>query len=126
MPAAGVDPVWLGDERGFDERSCKPGTPSARKRPTDLATVFGVVLNWRAAAAFDRRPSITLRAIASRPFGVRDAFWCISIRASPRTTEVWRHQRSRLKPNGQPPQSSQLAQRSVSRRRKLYPQITLS
>src|SRR5277367_485371 len=108
MPAAGVDPVWLGDERGFDERSCKPGTPSARKRPTHLATVFGVVLTWRAAAAFDRRPSITLRAIASRPFGVRDAVWCISIRASPRITEVWRHQRSRLKPNGQPPQSSQL------------------
>jgi len=28
--------------------------------------------------------------------------------ASPRITEVWRHQRSRLKSNGQPPESSQL------------------
>src|SRR6478736_6653296 len=100
--------VWLGDERGFDERSCKPATPSPRKRPTHLATVFGVVLNCRAAAAFDRPPSITLRAIASRPFGVRDAFWCVHS-ASPRITEVWRHQRSRLKPNGQPPESSHLA-----------------
>jgi hypothetical protein len=74
--------VWLGDERGFDERSCKPATPSARKRPTHLATVFGVVLNSPAAAAFDRPPSITLRAIASRPFGVSDAFLCVSIRFS--------------------------------------------
>jgi hypothetical protein len=66
--------VWLGDERGFDDRSCKPASPSARKRSTHLATVFGVVLNRRAAEAFDRPSSITLRTIASRPFGVRDAF----------------------------------------------------
>jgi hypothetical protein len=63
----GMSEAWLGDERGRDERSCKPTTPSARKRSTHLATVFGVVSNWRAAAAFDKRPSITLRAIASRP-----------------------------------------------------------
>jgi hypothetical protein len=40
------------------------------------------VLNWRAATAFDRPPSTTLRAIASRPFGVSDAFLCVSIRFS--------------------------------------------
>jgi hypothetical protein len=39
-----------------------------------LATVFAVVLNWSAAAAFVRPASITLRTIASRPFGVRGAF----------------------------------------------------
>ena len=43
--------IWLGDERGFEERSRKPTTPSALKRATHLATVLGVVLNWRAAAA---------------------------------------------------------------------------
>ena len=67
-------PVWLGDERGRDERSCKPATPSARNRATHLATVFGVAWNARAAAAFDEPPSITLRAIASRPLGVTEAF----------------------------------------------------
>jgi hypothetical protein len=72
--------VWLGDECGLEERSCKPTTALARKRATHLATVFGVVLNRRAAAAFDTPPSITRRAIASRPFGVRDAFLCVSIR----------------------------------------------
>ena len=58
----------------------KPAAPSARNRATHLATVFGVVLNWRAAAAFDEPPSMTLRAIASRPLGVREAFLCVSIR----------------------------------------------
>jgi hypothetical protein len=75
-----ASPVWLGDEWGRDERSCKPATPPRRKRATHLATVFDVVWNARAAAAFDRPPSITLRAIASRPFGVRAAFLCVSIR----------------------------------------------
>jgi hypothetical protein len=37
--------VWLGNERGLDERSRNPPTPSAWKRSTHLATVFGVVLN---------------------------------------------------------------------------------
>jgi hypothetical protein len=48
--------------------------PSARNRSTHLATVFGVVLNWRAAAAMLSPPSITNRTMASRPFGVRGAF----------------------------------------------------
>jgi hypothetical protein len=74
--------AWLGDEWGLDERSRKPATPSMRKRSTHLATVLGVVRNSRAAEAFDRPPSITLRAIASRPFGVSDAFSCMSIRFS--------------------------------------------
>jgi hypothetical protein len=43
--------VWLGNERGLDERSRNPSTPPARNRSTHLATDFGVVLNWRAAAA---------------------------------------------------------------------------
>jgi hypothetical protein len=38
-----------------------------------LATVFGVMLNWRAAAAL-LIPASTLRTMASRPFGVRGAF----------------------------------------------------
>src|SRR5580698_9045904 len=74
--------VWPGDEWGRDGRSCKPAAPSARNRATHLATVFGVVWNARAAAAFDEPPSITLRAIASRPLGVSEAFLCVSIRFS--------------------------------------------
>src|SRR6202047_1503549 len=65
--------VWLGNERGLEERSRKPSTPSARKRSTHLATVFAVVLNWRAAAAL-LSPASTHRTMASRPFGVREAF----------------------------------------------------
>ncbi len=45
--------VWLGDERGLDERSFKSSMPPARKRSTHLATILGVVLNWRAAAALE-------------------------------------------------------------------------
>src|SRR5580704_2700831 len=74
--------VWLADERGFEERSRNPSTPSPRKRPTHLATVFGVVLNRRAAAALLRPKSTTTRTISSRPFGVRRAFLCVSIRFS--------------------------------------------
>jgi hypothetical protein len=97
---------------GRGERSCKPAAPSARNRATHLATVFGVVLNRRAATAFESPPSnhaarhrlstsgrkggILVRACAC-PFG------------SPRIPEVWRHQRSRLKPNGQPPERPQLS-----------------
>src|SRR3984893_9994777 len=66
--------VWLGNERGLEERSCNPSTPSARNRSTHLATILGVMLNWRAAAAWLRPPSVTLRTIASRPLGVRGAF----------------------------------------------------
>jgi hypothetical protein len=70
--------VWLGNERGLEERSRKPSTPSARNRPTHLATVFGVVLNWRAAAAL-LSPAATLRTMASRPFGVSGAFLWVFI-----------------------------------------------
>src|SRR5215469_15856270 len=66
--------IWLGDERGLEDRSRNPSTPSAQKRPTHLPTVFGVVLNWRAAAALDMPRSTTARTISSRPFGVRRAF----------------------------------------------------
>ncbi|OKO78672.1 hypothetical protein AC630_18690 [Bradyrhizobium sp. AS23.2] len=41
---------------------------------THLATVFGVVLNRSAAAAWFSPPSTTLRTIASRPLGVKGAF----------------------------------------------------
>src|SRR5712671_2158656 len=76
-----VGAVWLGNERGLEERSRKPSTPPARNRSTHLATVFGVVLNWRAAAALPSPPSITHRTMASRPFGVRGAFLWVSIRS---------------------------------------------
>jgi hypothetical protein len=36
--------VWLGDERGLEDRSRNSSTPSARNRSTHLATVFAVVL----------------------------------------------------------------------------------
>jgi hypothetical protein len=45
MTALVAGDVWLGDERGLDERSRKPFTPSALNRSTHLATVFGVVLS---------------------------------------------------------------------------------
>src|ERR1700716_54715 len=73
---------WLGGERGLDERSSKPSTPSTRKRSPHLATVLDVVLNWRAAAALLNPPSITDRTMASRPFGVRGAFLWVFIRSS--------------------------------------------
>jgi hypothetical protein len=41
-------------ERGLEDRSRKPAAPPALKRLTHLETVFGVVLNQRAAAAADR------------------------------------------------------------------------
>src|SRR5262249_55995027 len=44
--------VWLSDERGLEERSRKPSTPSARKPLTHLATVFGVGLNLLAARPY--------------------------------------------------------------------------
>src|SRR5262249_51737442 len=74
--------IWVGDERGLEDRSRKPSTPSAQKRSTHLPTVFGVVLNWRAAAALDMLRSAMARTISSRPFGVRRAFLWVSIRSS--------------------------------------------
>src|SRR5258706_11105397 len=75
--------IWLGDERGFEERSRKPSTPSALKRATHLATVFVVVLYWRAAAALLMPRSTTARTMSSRPLGVRRALLWVFIR-SPR------------------------------------------
>src|ERR1700752_5007735 len=75
-------PIWLGDERGLEDRSCNPFTPSVRKRLTHLATVFGVVLYFRAAAALLSPASTTARTISSRPFGVREAFLWVSLRFS--------------------------------------------
>src|SRR6185437_10413222 len=66
--------VWLGDERGLEERSRNPSTPSSRNRLTHLATVFGVVLNWPAASVRLSPPASTLCTIASRPLGVKGAF----------------------------------------------------
>src|SRR5437762_1249188 len=106
--------VWLGNERGLEERSRNPSTPSARNRSTHLATVFAVVLNRTAAAAFVRPSSITLRTIASRPFGVRGAFLWVSIRFSPRNLKLQQPQLPRSGPNGQPPESSHLG--AVGRR----------
>lgn len=48
--------VWLGDEWGLEERSRNPSTPSARNRLTHLATVFGVVLNWKRRRLCSARP----------------------------------------------------------------------
>src|ERR1700676_509777 len=100
--------VWLGNERGLEERSCNPSTPSARNRLTHLATILGVMLNWRAAAAWLRPPSITLRTIVSRPLGVRGAFLWLFILVSPWNTEASQPQLPRFRPDGQPPESSHL------------------
>src|SRR6266567_5159774 len=61
-----------------------------------------------AVAALVSPPSTTARTIASRPLGVRRAFLWMSIRSSA-NRYVWQHQLSRPGPNGQPPESSQLA-----------------
>src|SRR5262249_16119293 len=100
--------VWLGNKWGREERSRNPSTPSARKRLTHLATVFAVTLNWSAAAAFVRPPSITLRTMASRPFGVRGAFLWVSIRSSRDWLKLRQLQLPRSGPDGQPPESSQI------------------
>src|SRR5262249_47460748 len=102
--------VWLGNEWGREERSRNPSTPSARKRLTHLATVLAETLNWSAAAAFVRPPSITLRTMASRPFGVRGAFLWVSIRSSGDWLKLRQLQLPRSGPDGQPPESSHLEQ----------------
>jgi hypothetical protein len=76
---AGV--AWLGDESGLEDRSRKPSTPSASNRAIHLATAFGVVLNFRAAAVLVNPQSTTARTIISRPLGVKGAFLCVSIRS---------------------------------------------
>ena len=73
--------IWLGDERGFEDRSRKPTTPCALKRSSHLATVLGVVLKFRAAAALVSLPSSTVRTMSSRPFGVRRALLWTFIRS---------------------------------------------
>ena len=100
--------IWLGDERGFEERSRKPTTPSALKRATHLATVFGVVLNWRAACSLAQPVVHNGADHVLSTFG-REASIVVGVHSVPRRiVEVWRHQRSRSGPNGQPPESSQL------------------
>src|SRR6202049_1932763 len=79
--------VWLGNERGLEERARKPSTPPVRNRSTHLATVFGVVLTWRAAAAL-LSPASTHRTMASRPFGVREAFLWLVLSSLTRTLTV--------------------------------------
>jgi hypothetical protein len=74
MAAHGGGGVWFGDEWGLEERSRKPSIPSARKRATHLATVFGVVRYRRATVTTLSPSSTTARTIDSRPFGVRSAF----------------------------------------------------
>src|SRR5262245_38461082 len=76
--------VWLGNEWGRDGRSRKPSTPSSRKRASHLATVLGVVLNWRAASALESPLSTTARTMSSRPLGVSRALLWVSIRFVPR------------------------------------------
>jgi hypothetical protein len=107
--AAGA--VWLGDERGRDSGRASPRC-SLRKRSTHLATVFGVLLYWRATSALVN-PLSTMADLSRSgehscdcPFG------------PPRIAYVWRLQRSRSGPNGQPPESSHLA---VDRERYLLP-----
>jgi hypothetical protein len=56
------------------------GGELALQELTRRKTVFGVMLNWPAAAAFDSRQSTTVRTIFSRPFGVKSAFLWVSIR----------------------------------------------
>ena len=68
--------------RGLEERSRKPSTPPAPNCLVHLATVFGVVLNRRAASTLGSRYSIPARTIISRPLGVKGAFSCVSIRSS--------------------------------------------
>src|SRR5258708_13002041 len=75
--------VWLGNERGLEERSRNPSTPSARKRSTHLATVFGGVLNWRTAGGLRTPPLPPPVTIAPPPLWPRGAFLCCSPPASP-------------------------------------------
>src|SRR5579862_8172394 len=53
--------------------------------------------------------STTARTICSRPFGVKRAFLCVSIRSSGESLKSQQPQLPRPRPNGQPPGTSQLA-----------------
>src|SRR5262245_38928410 len=79
--SAAAREIWLGNEWGLEERSCRPSRPCSLKRSIHLATVLGVVLKRRAAAALLNPCSTTARTISSRPFGVRQALLWVFIRS---------------------------------------------
>ncbi len=90
--------VRLGDRCGRDERSCKPLTPSDRKRLTHLRTVLTHTPMAVATAMGGCPSSKTRRTRISRPVGVKTAFlWmpipspldsqCLATSASPVQTE---------------------------------------
>jgi hypothetical protein len=101
--------VWLGDEWGREERSPKLSMPSASKRSTHLATVFGVVLNRRTAAAWSNRHP---RPRASSLLDLWASGWqCCAYTFGPgRIARAWQLQLAHARPNGQPDESSHLAQ----------------
>ena len=79
-----LDDLWRVGSRsrcGRDERSCKPSTPSARKRASHLRAVRGQTPAARAAAS-GVCPLTMCRTKSSRPCGVRRAFLWMFIRSS--------------------------------------------
>ena len=106
--------VWPGNEWGREERSRSPSTPSVRKRVTHLATIVGDVELARGCGLAE--PSFNNTAHHGLSTFGRQRRILVSVHSIPRESLcVWRHQRSRLRSNGQPPESSQLArsQRAV-------------
>ena len=98
--------------------------PRALKRATHLATVLGVVLNRRAAAAL-LSPLLHNGADHLLSTFGREAGIVVGVHSVPRRiVAVWRHQRSRSGPNGQPPESSQLVRQRYASRLRHVPSIS--
>ena len=75
---AAAKPGWYGGPDLVRLAHVAPIERQLQIRSIHLATVFGFVLNWRAAAAWDSPQSTTARTIISRPLGVRGAFFWVS------------------------------------------------
>jgi hypothetical protein len=65
--------VWFGELAGADDRSSKPGSPSARNRRHHFRQVLAETANCSVASAIDVLPSATIATMRRRAFRLRAA-----------------------------------------------------
>ena len=105
--------IWLGNERGFEERSRKPTRPSSVEARDPFGD--GLRCGVEAACGCGLAQAVVHNGAdhVLSTFG-REARIVVGVHSVPRRiVEVWQHQRSRSGPNGQPPESSQLAMQLI-------------
>ena len=86
--------VRRGCARGAELRSSSPAAPSARKRPSHLATVWRETRKWRATSAWGQ-PASTSRTSSSRVSGVSRALRLAMRVSSPRYCRAVTHSSGR-------------------------------